>query len=276
MKKLACRYAIVRFVPYAETGEFANVGIVLVCPKTGHFDFKLQTRKYARITAFFPDLDGDFYRNTVYTIESELERIRQGVEMLDEPNRPDDLRNLFVQLVHPREAMIRFSDPRALLTEDPAQALVELFDHYVNHDFATKEYIENTMTRRLQRILSELQLVVPFRPAKLGDEVVHATFQLVQTQHDTPLKIIKAFNLNQQDPNDIYAHGDVWVPRIKRLRERGFLPEKTLFTVGLPSQEDAKRYMASQEVVNALLQDAQIDVIPHDAEEQIKRFAVAH
>jgi hypothetical protein len=56
MKKFACRYAVVQFVPYSETGEFANVGVVLICPETGYFGFQLQTRKYARVTAFFDEL----------------------------------------------------------------------------------------------------------------------------------------------------------------------------------------------------------------------------
>ncbi len=43
MKLVACRYAVVQFAPYRETGEFANAGVVLMCPETGHFDFKLQT-----------------------------------------------------------------------------------------------------------------------------------------------------------------------------------------------------------------------------------------
>ena len=35
MKPLACRYAIVQFMPYAETGEFANVGVVLCLSADG-------------------------------------------------------------------------------------------------------------------------------------------------------------------------------------------------------------------------------------------------
>ena len=53
MNKLACRYAILKFLPYTETGEFANVGVVLACPATGFFGFKLETRRYARFTDFF-------------------------------------------------------------------------------------------------------------------------------------------------------------------------------------------------------------------------------
>jgi hypothetical protein len=35
------QYAVVRFMPFIETREFANVGVVLIAPKTGKFLFKL-------------------------------------------------------------------------------------------------------------------------------------------------------------------------------------------------------------------------------------------
>ncbi len=54
LNKLACRYAILRFLPYTETGEFANVGVVLACPATGYFGFKLETRRYAFTALIHP------------------------------------------------------------------------------------------------------------------------------------------------------------------------------------------------------------------------------
>lgn len=32
MKKLICNYSVIRFLPYPETGEFVNVGILACCP----------------------------------------------------------------------------------------------------------------------------------------------------------------------------------------------------------------------------------------------------
>ncbi|MGM0927683.1 MAG: DUF3037 domain-containing protein [Pseudomonadota bacterium] len=32
MKRIACQYVILRFMPYVETGEFANVGVVMIPP----------------------------------------------------------------------------------------------------------------------------------------------------------------------------------------------------------------------------------------------------
>ena len=76
--KYACQYAIVRFLPYAETGEFANVGIVLTCPQTGYFDFKL-LKRVSRISAFFEELDASIFRNVRKTFTAELTRLRSVI-----------------------------------------------------------------------------------------------------------------------------------------------------------------------------------------------------
>ena len=33
-------YSIVRFMLFVETGEFANVGVIMIAPEQRHFDFK--------------------------------------------------------------------------------------------------------------------------------------------------------------------------------------------------------------------------------------------
>ena len=53
----ACHYAIVRFMPFIETGEFANVGVVMFAPQARYFGFKLLVNRQARVTNFFEQLD---------------------------------------------------------------------------------------------------------------------------------------------------------------------------------------------------------------------------
>src|SRR5438552_6703190 len=57
MGEVVCNYAIARFRPYRETGELVNVGVVLVCPQVNYFGYLFETRKYKRVTDFFPELD---------------------------------------------------------------------------------------------------------------------------------------------------------------------------------------------------------------------------
>jgi len=75
MNKIACQYAIVRFTPFVETGEFANVGIIMMAPKHRFFGFELETKRYGRITNFFEELDAKVYKKTLHNMKEELERI---------------------------------------------------------------------------------------------------------------------------------------------------------------------------------------------------------
>lgn len=256
MKNFACRYAIVQFAPYTETGEFANVGIVIACPETGYFDFKLQTRRYARITAFFDELNADVYRMALKSIQTELERIqRLIVDLPTTPKRADQIRDLLTALTHPREAMVRFNQVRPILTQEPAAQLIKLFDHYVDHAFATPEYVEQTITKRIQTLLDGLALPAPFKSERIGDDQIHANFPLVQRLDGELTKIIKPFNLAQDEPNRIFDHGDAWLQKVRRLRRRNLLPRDVLFAVAAPPQSDLKRFGAYKEICVELKQE---------------------
>ncbi len=276
MKPLvACRYAVIQFVPYRETGEFANAGVVLMCPETGYFDFKLQTRRTKRITDFFDELPRDFYLRAVKAMGNELERVAQLVaEVAPGTGRADHLRHLFDSLIHPREGMVRFSPPRAVMTADPAAELIKQFDHQVECTFATPEYVEQVMEKRIRALLGGLQLAAPFVPQRVGNDEFHARFQLVQMQDGALAKIIKPFHLNQAETVGIYEHGDAWLQKIKRLRDRKLLPDAVLFAVKAPAPTDPKRHAAYTEICSDLHR-LDVQTVDETAEQQIADFALS-
>lgn len=274
MKQLACRYTIVQFLPYSETGEFANVGVVLACPETGFFDFQLQTRRCARITAFFDELDAKVYRTAIQTMQTELERIQAAVRAVPvTPERADAVRNLLTHLTHPREAMVRFGTVRPLLTPEPATALQQQFQRYVHRDFVTPEYMEGTMTKRLQSLLAGLSLPAPFKAAPIGDGQIHTEFPLVQRRHDQITKVIKPLNLAQSKPNQIFDHGDVWLQKVRRLRKRNLLPPDVLFAVAAPPEAEVLRFGAYREICIEL-QQSEVLVAEQHNDRKIVAFAL--
>ena len=269
MKKLACRYAIVHFLPYTETGEFANVGVVVACPTTGFFGYKLETRRYARYTNFFRDLDKNVYLRAIGAMRDELERIRGLLEHSGE----HVIRDAFAALTHPREAMLRFGETRAVLADDPARALEQLYGHHVEHDFVTQEYREHVLEQRVQQLIKGLNLAHPFKEEKIGDEEFAVRFPLVQTIEREHTKIIKPFFLAQDNTIAIYNHGDLWLAKLNRLRHRKQLPKHILFSVEAPEPTDNKRYKAFSEVRRELEQLTEVATI--DNEKRIKQFAMA-
>ena len=110
MKKIPCQYAIVRFMPYVETGEFANVGVVMMAPQERYFGFKLLTLRHGRITKFFEDLDAKLFRAAMYDFKEELERVHgvlkaHGFDRRLKNNDVELAKGLFGEVLRSRETM---------------------------------------------------------------------------------------------------------------------------------------------------------------------------
>ena len=49
-QRVTCNYAVLRFRPYQETGEFVNLGVVLFAHTVQFFDFRVETQRHRRVT----------------------------------------------------------------------------------------------------------------------------------------------------------------------------------------------------------------------------------
>ena len=137
MKDLASNYTIIRFLPYRETGEFVNVGVVIACPEIGFFDFKIAPKRLRRVKGFFPELDREILLTGVKAIEAMLKSHRNSGALLAEAHELDAKTKMqgveeFRGLLRRRETLLHFSDPGAVLTDDPRRTLNELYDRFVN------------------------------------------------------------------------------------------------------------------------------------------------
>jgi Protein of unknown function (DUF3037) len=131
-----CHYALVHFLPYAETGEFCNVGVVMFSPSARFFDFKLLKPPLSRITNFFKQLDGDAVAASLDATADELQRVRAMLMPLglDRRSRVFDratATQLWLETVKPRASAIRFSESRLVMANGPDHKLNELYAYYV-------------------------------------------------------------------------------------------------------------------------------------------------
>ena len=134
MNKIKCNYSIIRFLPYTETGEFANVGIVLYIPASQRLVYKLlNPEQHERITNFFKLINKSVFRDTLQIIQDELERIQKFLSQ----NHTNEV-NLYNELIRPREDIIRYSENRVLLSTEPyikaAILIVLLFSPKMSHN----------------------------------------------------------------------------------------------------------------------------------------------
>jgi hypothetical protein len=268
MTRLACQYAIVRFLPYAETGEFANVGVILVCPEKGYLHTRLMPlTRTKRITDFFDALDAKIYRDAMRFFRDETEANEDWIELSKEGN----LLEVFQEVIRPREALLRFSSPRAILVEDPQLALNALFNRYVERDFATKEYHEEMLNKGVAQLLKNASLKSLFEGAKIGDDTISVKFPFVHKDVIGKTLAIKPLHLDKDEPSKIIEHGGPWVDRVNRLRRHALLPKGTLFAVQIPLVA-GKQFDAASEIVQDLVALG-VEVADIKDEQRILNFA---
>ncbi len=276
MRRIPCLYSIVRFAPFVETGEFANVGVIMIAPEQRFFEFRLLIQRHSRITHFFEQLDAGVYKATMRNLEEELNRVagvlrRHGFDKRLKANDVEFAKNLFAEVIRPRETIIKFGEPRVVLTEDMKATLEELYGFYVERNFATREYQEAVLERGMRKWLSQAGIIERFTRQDIGDEEYHVAFPFVERSELNPVKAIKPLHLAHDQPSKILDHGGQWLFRLEQLKRRKQLPGKILIAVRGPD-EDGARERAYKEIFDSL-ENSGVTVLPYADREQILDFA---
>nr|WP_236669273.1 DUF3037 domain-containing protein [Burkholderia gladioli] len=262
-------------MPYKETEEFANVGIVVMSPTARFFGYKLLERT-TRVTAFFDELDAQVYHRARDTFAEELDRVRQMIEraFIGAVNGPSAgfVHRAFDELVRPREAIIYLDAPRAVIVDEPAEALSKFYEYYVGRAFVTPVYQERVVERRVRNILKAADLQKAYHPRTLGLDIQAKVPFVKVDAKDQAVRLIKPLDLGKSDPTKIFEHGWDWLGKIRKLRNDGQLDGEALVVVRAPTSKfDASASVFSD--IKHELERAQIAVAEESEDERIKNFA---
>lgn len=265
--KILYQYAIVRFLPHIETGEFANVGIVLCAPELGLFDFRLAATRFARVTDFFEDLEGKLYKATLQTVEQELRRLQTYITCLT----AKELAQQMQEITRPRETLIRYSELRSLyLEQKPAVVIEHLFERLVHRTFLTEEYQESLMVKLIRKQLKAEKLT-HFKQDKIHDNFIEVTLPLVAKTND--VFVIKPLAFRQQTAIRLFDHAEQWLGRFRRLVNHNvLLKDNILLPLQGPKRNDGKLFSAFREVERELAAFG-VQTLDHQDKAGISYFA---
>ena len=273
----ACHYAIVRFMPFVETGEFGNVGVVLFAPSARFFGFKVLGQRVSRITNFFEQMESKVFRASMHATREELQRVSDMLKGLGTDRRLKALdreasTHLWLEILKPRESIVRFSDSRLVMAVDPQVKLGQLFAYYVERNFVTKEYQEKALERGVRGFLKSAQLDASFHEMRVGNDEYNALFPFVALDGEHPVKAIKPLRLDHAQPAKIIDHGGQWRVRIEALKKRDLLPARVLFAINGDRSGESATARARREVVASLL-GLGVEVQPANDRQALIEFA---
>jgi hypothetical protein len=268
MNRQVCKYNIIRFQPFAETEEFANIGVVLFATASKRLEFRLlESRQHKRITDFFDPLAKDVFGYAVKIVKAEIERIQK---FYDNGGRVDV--DLYAELIRSREDIVRFGESRVLFCEDPIRQVEKLFEHYVQHSFANEPGYEEKMKMQLKDLLVSHNLGDVYKQAVIGEvDRYKVTFPFVRKSDHR--KAIKPIQFLHDDPTAMIDHGREWLSKVELLTRFNFIaPEEVLFAYRTKTPNDGVGFDPFDEVRN-MAEKLGVTMIDMVASEEIVKFA---
>jgi len=258
--KNVCNYSLIRFMPYPDTGEFINLGLALLCPQTGFFDYLLETSKTRRITQFFPELTGHLiaFRKERRAVQSEMDRIHKLLQRAGEGMRLDleaeQANQVFAGLLHAREGVFHYSPIRTVMADHPAECLQDLFHYYVrrNFTFHNDGNEEERIRKSVHDTLVRRELSSYFTRKIYMDEHVKVSLPFVHLREGRSICGIRPLNFDLMETQDIVAKGDRWKSRIDRLRDIPDHPSELLIVTKLPENVHSQRWRVAAEMMEEL------------------------
>ncbi len=264
--KHACLYSIVRYAPHIETGEFANIGVILVAPAVGQMLFRLTRKNSKRINSFF---------GRQAQLGAVLESLRHELTLSQELTRTaaeNQILAHFNYLTEPRDNIIQFSPLRPILCNVLETCLEELFARFVTQDEVQREIrSEDAIAREIRQMFQQAH-ISGFREQVLEGELTHLKLPLV-CQKAQQTAAIKPLAFEQQEPAQILDHCDQWAARFRRAEEDGVIRlQDVLIPIYLPPAIDARQQKAMERTRHTL-QTLGLQVVDCDDRQQIAHFA---
>lgn len=225
------KYAVIRFRPFAETGEFANIGVIVMRVLDGEMRFKLAPRRFARVKGFFDDVAYKAYDDVIPVLEEELSRLTDFLPHFPNFRGSDS----FDELVRIRESSIVFSEARFIDAHyGLSEAAERLFARFVRRE-AAPQTPEASLTRSIRRALREAG-VRGFHSYRLDDDLVPMSFPFALERGT--LRAIKPVAFTQRMPMALVDHGAHWRRRFEVLLAKGKLKEGNILLAVEPPKQD--------------------------------------
>ena len=158
-------YVVLRYIHDILTGEFVNVGLVMLVPNQPQVLTKVRNT-FGRIKKVFPDLDATSYKTAIKAIERGLNEVEGGLQTESRSKGGMTAGDCGRLALPPDDSSLQWSPAGGGLTENPRKTFDQLYhrfvtyyDHSVTHRRSDEDVWQPVKTR-----LKERNVNIKFRP----------------------------------------------------------------------------------------------------------------
>ncbi len=158
-------YVVLRYVHDVLTGEFVNVGLLMVAPRSG--EFLAKTRKtFGRIKQVFPDLDSQAFRAAMSSVDRGIRGVRKQVGTAGLFSDQKDAASYAHLILSSDDSALQWSSLASGLSTDTAATFDRLYERFVSrYDTSSQaKKSDDDVWRPVKEMLSERHIDLTFEP----------------------------------------------------------------------------------------------------------------
>jgi hypothetical protein len=232
-------YVLLRYRHDPLAGEFANVGVIVHQPSSRFLDAKIR-HTLGRLSAMFPDIDGEALRSSLRAIERELKHRAesQGGDLLTSLK---DAGSFGRQMLPADDSSFVWGPVGSGMTSDPTESLAGLYERFVARcDERPRPHRDDAAVwRPVRDRLAELKLADRLQP-----KTIASPFDRVEFDHawkNGEWHCFQPLSFDLANEETIREKARRWAGQMLALKE-ATEPFKPYFFVGSPNDralEDA-------------------------------------
>ena len=269
-------YVVLRYVHDILTGEFVNVGLVVVVP--GQPLILTKARKIlGRIRNIFPDLDSKAYKRAIEAIERGMKSVERGLKS-EGLFKGDKTAGDYARIALPLDdSSLQWSPVGAGLTSDPQKTFDQLY-----HRFITR-YDRPSQRRRSDEDVwrpVEAKLKKQGVQVVLESRCVRGSTDAVDFQHawkNGRLHVYEPLSFDLSDEDNIKDKARRWLGHLFAVKVGATEDILVHFLVGRPQNEPLiPAYQKAIEILrqvpfdNRVFEEDQIDDFVHEIEGEVR------
>lgn len=268
-------YVVLRYVHDIMTGEFVNVGVVLMAPKDGVF--LARTRKtIGRIRGTFPDVDRDVFVSSMRTIDRAINKVKKS--FLAEGFFADHKAVSYVHRVLPRDdSALQWSEVGSGVSDDFDKTLDRLFHRFVSrYDTRSNHRIsDEDVWRPVREKLQERGLQL-----SLETKVVRGSTDSIEFSRawkNGKWHVYEPLSFDLADADGIKDKARRWRGHLEAAADGATEDLQLHFLIGRPNQPGlSKAYNSALEILRRspfepqVVEDGEIDTFVDQIEDEIR------
>jgi hypothetical protein len=269
-------YVVLRYIHDILTGEFVNVGLVMVVP--GRPLILTKARKtFGRIKNVFPDLDSDSYKRAIEAIERGMKAVDRGLKsegMFKSEKTAGDYGRIALPL---DDSSLQWSPVGAGLTADPQKTFDQLYHRFVaRYDRASeRRRSDEDVWRPVEAKLKEQGVNVELEPKRIQGNTDTVEFR--HAWKNGRWHVYEPLSFDLSDADNIKDKARRWLGHLSAVKLGATEDVQVHFIVGrpqsaslVPAYRNAVEILRQVPFDNDVFEEDQLDEFVNQIEDEVR------